>query len=270
MIVAVGIREEVAAERRQSRSCCRQPPMKSFKVIGERTKLSLKTDERRRKHDVGWQARHVRLQLDATSGMEVSLSIKISMWGLSSSLLCQCFLPTRPASSQVSHLDVELRVLVKVVKEFLIVGELGVPLARFCVSEVVTERNEKHRRAKEAGLLTVLIQQHERPEETDNIQRRKEKKVSLNSTWTSAPEFYIYSIFNYCPPWPPSLYSPIMDILLCDCLRRYIPRTGDPPPRQAVEVKLATDRRVWTTCVRHVVAVKWHHVTCDVTTGGGI
>lgn len=84
----------------------------------------------------------------------------------------------------MSHLDVELRVLVKVVKEFLIVGELGVPLTRFCVSEVVTERNEKHRRAKEAGLLPVLIQQLERPEETDNIQRRKQKKekVSLIST----------------------------------------------------------------------------------------
>lgn len=64
------------------------------------------------------------------------------------------------------HLDVELRVLLEVVEEFLVVTELSVPLARVRVSKVVTERNEKNRRTKETRLLTVLIQQEESSERT--------------------------------------------------------------------------------------------------------
>lgn len=63
-----------------------------------------------------------------------------------------------------AHLDVELRVLVEVVEEFLVVTELSVPLARLHESKVVTERNEKNRRAKESRLLAVLIQQEESSE----------------------------------------------------------------------------------------------------------
>lgn len=79
------------------------------------------------------------------------------------------FLPTCPAPIPgVSgvHLDVKLRVLLKVVEEFLVVTELSVPLARIRVSKVVTERNEKNRRTKETRLLTVLIQQEESSERT--------------------------------------------------------------------------------------------------------
>lgn len=65
------------------------------------------------------------------------------------------------------HLDAELRVLFEVVKEFLVVFELHVPLARLRVAKVITERNEENRRAKEAGLLAVLIQQEEGSERTD-------------------------------------------------------------------------------------------------------
>lgn len=64
------------------------------------------------------------------------------------------------------HLDVELRVLLEVVKEFLVVTELSVPLARLHEAKVVTKRNEKYRRAKESRLLPVLIQQEESSEET--------------------------------------------------------------------------------------------------------
>lgn len=64
--------------------------------------------------------------------------------------------------------------------------------------------------------------------------------------------------------------APLLDILLCDCLRRDVPGAGDAPPWQSVEVKLAADGRVGAARVRNVVAVKWHHVTCDVTAGGGV
>lgn len=56
------------------------------------------------------------------------------------------------------HLDVELWVLVKVVKQFLVVAELSVPLARLHKSKVVTKGNEQYMRMEEARLLTVLIQ----------------------------------------------------------------------------------------------------------------
>lgn len=65
-------------------------------------------------------------------------------------------------------------------------------------------------------------------------------------------------------------YAPLLNILLCDWLRRDVPGTGDSPPWQAVEVKLAADGRVRATRVRNVIAVKGHHVTCDVTAGGGV
>lgn len=68
----------------------------------------------------------------------------------------------------------------------------------------------------------------------------------------------------------PAPWLPLLDVLLCDWLRRYSPGTEDPPPWQAVEVELTTDRRVWTARVRHIVAVERHHVTCDVTAGGGV
>ncbi|TNN79413.1 hypothetical protein EYF80_010437 [Liparis tanakae] len=74
--------------------------------------------------------------------------------------VCSSLLPS-PAPSQVSHLDVELRVLVVVVEERLVVPELSVPLARLHEAEVVAERNEKHRRAEETRLLPVLIQQEQ-------------------------------------------------------------------------------------------------------------
>ena len=70
-----------------------------------------------------------------------------------------------------------------------------------------------------------------------------------------------------CGPAP---CSPLLDVLLCDWLRRDPPRTEDPPPRQAVEIELTTDRRVRAARVRYVVAVERHHVTCDVTAGGGV
>lgn len=68
----------------------------------------------------------------------------------------------------------------------------------------------------------------------------------------------------------PTPCLPLLHILLCDWLRWNPPGTGDPPPRQALEVKLTTDRRVRAARVRHIVAVEWHHVTCDVTAGGGV
>lgn len=68
----------------------------------------------------------------------------------------------------------------------------------------------------------------------------------------------------------PAPRLPLPDVLLCDWLWRYPPRTEDPPPRQAVEVELTTDRRVRTARVRHIVAVEGHHVTRDVTAGGGV
>ena len=57
-----------------------------------------------------------------------------------------------------AHLDMELRVLVEVVKQFLVVTELSVPLTRLHESKVVTERNEENRGTEETRLLTVLIQ----------------------------------------------------------------------------------------------------------------
>lgn len=71
-----------------------------------------------------------------------------------------------------AHLDVELRVLVEVVEEFLVVRELSVPLARLDEPKVVTERNEKNRRPKQARLLPVLVQQEESPEGTDGNRGR--------------------------------------------------------------------------------------------------
>lgn len=65
-------------------------------------------------------------------------------------------------------------------------------------------------------------------------------------------------------------YKPFPNILLCDWLRRDVPGTGDAPTGQAVEVKLAADGRVRAASVGNVVAVKGHHVTCDVTAGGGV
>ena len=48
--------------------------------------------------------------------------------------------------------------LVEVVKQFLVVTELSVPLTRLHESKVVTERNEENRGTEETRLLTVLIQ----------------------------------------------------------------------------------------------------------------
>lgn len=79
----------------------------------------------------------------------------------------------RPLPSESgAHLDVELWVLLEVVKQFLVVSELSVPLARFGEPEVVTERNEKNRRTKETRLLTVLIQQEEGSERSITDQYR--------------------------------------------------------------------------------------------------
>lgn len=52
----------------------------------------------------------------------------------------------------------ELWVLPKVVEDLLVVGELGVPLTRLGVAEVVAKRHQEHWCAKEAGLLAVLVQ----------------------------------------------------------------------------------------------------------------
>lgn len=57
--------------------------------------------------------------------------------------------------------------LVKVVEELLVVVELHVPLARLRVAEVVSERDQENGRAKETGLLAVLIQQEDSSEGTD-------------------------------------------------------------------------------------------------------
>lgn len=51
--------------------------------------------------------------------------------------------------------------VVEVVEELLVVGELHVPLARLRVAEVVSERHQENRRTKETRLLAVLIQQEE-------------------------------------------------------------------------------------------------------------
>lgn len=56
--------------------------------------------------------------------------------------------------------------LVKVVEELLVVVELHVPLARLRVAEVVAQRDQENGRAKEAGLLAVLVQQEESSEGT--------------------------------------------------------------------------------------------------------
>lgn len=68
----------------------------------------------------------------------------------------------------------------------------------------------------------------------------------------------------------PAPCLPLLDVLLCDWLWRFPPRTEDPTPRKAVEIELTTDRRVRTARVRYVVAVERHHVTGDVTAGGGV
>lgn len=63
---------------------------------------------------------------------------------------------------------------------------------------------------------------------------------------------------------------PLLNVLLCDWLRRDPPGTEHASSRQTVEVELTTHRRVWPAGVRHVVAVERHHVTGDVTAGGGV
>ena len=67
--------------------------------------------------------------------------------------------------------------LVEVVEEFLVVAELSIPLRRVCEAKVVTERNQKDRRAKETRLLTVLIQQEESSETTQGH--------IIYNTWTT-------------------------------------------------------------------------------------
>lgn len=140
--------------------------------------------------------------------------------------------------------------LVEVVEELLVVGELHVPLARLRVPKVVTKRRQKNRRTKEPRLLAVLIQQEERSEVADR-QPLGLSHVRRRHIW-------------------PRPRLPLLDILLRDWLRRYPPRTAEPPPRQTLEVKLAADRRVGTARVRHVIAVEGHHVTRDVVVGGGV
>ena len=77
---------------------------------------------------------------------------------------------------------------------------------------------------------------------------------------------------NTCPYGDNKLYGmvPLLDVLLCDWLRGDPPGTEDPPPRQPVEVKLTADGWVGTAGVRDIVTVEGHHVTRDVTEGGGV
>lgn len=49
-----------------------------------------------------------------------------------------------PPGAPGADLDVQLWVLVEVIKEFLVVAELSVPLAGLHVTKVVAQRNEKN------------------------------------------------------------------------------------------------------------------------------
>lgn len=125
MIVPVCVREEVAAKRRQLGSCGVQTSMESLEVIRQSPKTSLKN--RNKRFDPFWS----NWKLNSVSGFDF---------------------------------DVEFRVLVEVVEELLVVGELHVPLARLRVPKVVAERRQENRRAKEARLLAVLVQQEQSSE----------------------------------------------------------------------------------------------------------
>lgn len=46
---------------------------------------------------------------------------------------------------EVTHLDTELRVLLKVVEDLLVVGELRIPFTCLYVAEVVAEGHQQHR-----------------------------------------------------------------------------------------------------------------------------
>lgn len=84
-----------------------------------------------------------------------------------------------PRSVSGAHLDVQLRVLVEVVEEFLVVAELSIPLARIYVTKVVAKRNEENPRTKEKRLLSVLIQQ-------EQSSRRTEINICQNSDQSAA------------------------------------------------------------------------------------
>lgn len=147
--------------------------------------------------------------------------------------------------------------LVEIVKELLVVVELGVPLAGLHIPEVIPQRNQENRSAEEAGFLPVLIQQ-----QVGSRMRPVGSEPACPETNRLRPGTRMSS--------SGSGYSPFLDIPLCDWLRRDPPRAGDAPPRQTVEVELAADGRVGAACVRHIIAVERHHVARDVAAVGGV
>lgn len=66
-----------------------------------------------------------------------------------------------------TYLHVHFRMRVHVVKQLLVVDVLLVPLQRFIVPEIVSQRNQQHFAAEQLGLLTILVEQN-RSSETQN------------------------------------------------------------------------------------------------------
>ena len=54
------------------------------------------------------------------------------------------------------------------------------------------------------------------------------------------------------------------NIACSDRLRRDVPRTRYTTSWKTLEVKLAADLWVWTTCMRNIIRIKWHHVSKHV------
>lgn len=66
-----------------------------------------------------------------------------------------------------TYLHVHFRMRVHVVEQLLVVDVLLVPLQRFIVPEIVSQRNQQHFAAEQLGLLTILVEQN-RSSETQN------------------------------------------------------------------------------------------------------
>lgn len=67
--------------------------------------------------------------------------------------------PLRCPGPPRTYLDVEVGVGVEEVEDALVVEELGIPLLRLVVAEIVSQGHQQHLAAVQLGLLAVLVQQ---------------------------------------------------------------------------------------------------------------